>query len=152
MPAATANRLLVPGGNTPEPHSGALQSCLLFGANCSNRATTPLKRTQHSHFLDSRNNQNWRLGARCQCSGPAAHLRSAVPRATLPLHGQQSCSDTLELGIEFAVCGWDMRPCPERSKPGNHQRSVCLRAGQVSLWTQIPWCSLPMGSLPDPEV
>lgn len=56
-----------------------------------------------AHFLDSRNNQNWRLGARCQRSGPAAHVRSAVPRGALPLHGQQSCSDTLEPGTEFAL-------------------------------------------------
>lgn len=52
-----------------------------------------------AHFLDSRNNQNWRLGARCQRSSPAAHLRSSS-RGAGPLHGQQSCSDTLELCVD----------------------------------------------------
>lgn len=96
----------------PEPHSGALQSWLLFGANCSNRATMPLKRTAQLTLLTPRTIKSGVWGAGYQRSGPGS---------TPAQCSSQWNTDTLELGAEFPLCGGGTL---EHSKPGNKQQSV----------------------------
>lgn len=67
----------------PEPHSGALQSWLLFGANCSNRATMPLKRTAQLTLLTPRTIKSGVWGPDINAAAQAAHLHNAVPSGTL---------------------------------------------------------------------